>query len=300
MLRSKDLKLQVVLCVVFATIFALGAVCFFLGREYAISTISHPNGSPPSSTSGLNILLFIFIPAYIAFAGFVGGLLGFLLSKTISYKFKLKVISFRKTIYYVILPLVVPSVLLFGFLGFSGYLEIVRFVECDRVGLFYTDGRILKTVSSNKTFDRGKPILSKSINHKETIFLKFQNMKLRISQECIMLNKGSRRIAKIPLECDYITKVQSSEMKLFPAEDNCMALLITLRATSKRVMLLIFSPEGKIIYKEKIKRKCDALKMYIVKEPHSNVENLIIENNNILLYSSHSLSPAGSQEAGKL
>ena len=85
---------------------------------------------------------------------------------------------------------------------------------------------------------------------------------------------------------DYVRDVTAVEVKLFSGEQNYLAVLADLRATSGHTILLIYSPDGKVVYHEMLDRRQRPVKMGVYQFPDLDVEGLLVENESDFLYSS--------------
>ncbi|MHC4158280.1 MAG: hypothetical protein ACYSSO_04285 [Planctomycetota bacterium] len=287
MLSGKQYETKKALAILFACLGALVVASFFLGVGAAEITIDEPNPSPPSSTAALGILLIILIPIYIGCGALVGGAFGFILGLVTSRVSKLKMIPLRKTVSCGIVIGVAISV----FAASTGYTLAKKFIESDNiVGLIYTDGQISKRTVSESPFTKDTNIQAAKLDYDKPASLSVGSVTLDISDRQIhIINSEGNTVAKTTFYFySYITEVQAIEVNLFPDEKSCVAILATLRATSRRAMLLIYSSDGKLLYKEMLEKQrgYNTFSMYTVKLPATALEKLVIENKDTFIYSS--------------
>lgn len=70
-----------------------------------------------------------------------------------------------------------------------------------------------------------------------------------------VLDKAGRHIASTDLHAfDYIGRIRAAPFCRNPNGDHDLAILVTLRATSNRSMLILYGPSGAVVYQEHLER----------------------------------------------
>ena len=70
-----------------------------------------------------------------------------------------------------------------------------------------------------------------------------------------VLDKAGARLASTDLHAfDYIGSIRAAPVCRNPKGDHDLAVLVTLRATSDRSMLIVYGPDGAVVYQEHLER----------------------------------------------
>ena len=147
----------------------------------------------------------------------------------------------------------------------------------NRPQVIFSDGRILKQRVSTEPAVKKEPmhveynVRGKSLewNDRQT-FIHFSSNDITVS------DLTGNTIISTPLKgYSYILDVQVMELQLAPDEKSYLAIFARLRVTSGHGILLIYSPEGKLVYQEIL--ELSRWRMYSSSMPNSNLEALVIQ-----------------------
>jgi hypothetical protein len=260
--------------ILFAVSFALGAVAFFLSGYYSEFQI----GSP-SSTS---CLIFIFIPFYAFGAALVGAVVGLLIAAIVR-AFGMKQISVRW--------IMITPILMVFIGGLSGYLVVRNYVAINSAGTKKSDGTIVKTNINISSTLNIAPLLIDFENQQKPQRFNWngQDVMLSFPGDCITITDVNKNvIIETSLKkYDYICEIQVTEAKLLPDTQNYLAVLADLRATSCHCMLLVYSPQGQLIYQEMLERYSQRYLPPIVfqyKDYTDSLDKLVVENGKLSVW----------------
>lgn len=280
MLNNEKYNIIVILPVLCASIFILALTSFFLGEEYARHLFVRP-----SSTSGL---IYLFLPVIIAVfifkiakAGIIGLTLGLVLSG-LMYVLRLRKISKRSIYYFGI----IPALAVIFTSGFLGYSKVKRYHV---PGVIYTDGRISKrSIPQKAIVENAKSISSEQKEKSKQILWNDEKMTLSFTDDTIKIvdSNGDMIVEALLHHYDYIREITLVKAQLFQNEKQYLAILADLRTTSRHAMLLIYSPEGEIVYQELLEERSDTIEIDSGKLPTLNIEELIVKNQECFVYSS--------------
>ena len=71
----------------------------------------------------------------------------------------------------------------------------------------------------------------------------------------IIRNASGRKIAQTDLrKYDYIRELWAVSFRLYPGQREYLAVVANLRSTSRRAMVLVYKPEGSLVYHEILER----------------------------------------------
>ena len=240
----------------------------------------------PSSTSAIG---FIFIPVYAVFLLLIGYAVGLIVRFIVS-RFTAERTLSKKTIYTIyaaFLAVVLVSSIAGGF-SFKIYedrqkphviinsaavskLPDVQYLESNQ-----TVARFLLSIFEDDKIKNG----ALSWNDK--------TIRFRLSNETnslVVLDDAGAQLLQIDLSAfDYITRVYAVPVTIDASKKKGLAVLVNLRSTSRRSVLLIYNAEKKLLYQELLYRvRIDNL-MKIVKDK-SNQEYLWLNLDEPIVYS---------------
>ena len=223
----------------------------------------------PSSTSSI---VLIYIPIAACVLGILGASAGLILAMMLRYIFRIIAVS-EKTI----LILLSSAVFAVALSGIYGHYEVKGFVNRNRPHVVFSDGRILeKRLSAEPAVRKESVEVEYDVRGKS---LEWNNRQIFIhfsSNDITVRDLTGNRIISTPLKgYSYILDVQVMEAQLAPDEDSYLAIFARLRITSRHGILLIYSPEGKLVYQEIL--ELSRWRMYSSRKPNSNSEALVIE-----------------------
>jgi hypothetical protein len=273
-MQNRQYNIIIASPILFAVSFALGVVAFLLSVYYSDLWI----GSP-SSTS---CLIFVFIPCYAFGAAFIGAVVGFLVAAIVR-AFGVKQTS-------IIWMMIIPILTVFiG--GLSGYLVVRNYVAVNSVGVKLSDSSIVKTNINFKSTLNIAPLLIGFENQQEPQSFKWngQDIMLSFPENCITITDINKNvmIETSLKKYDYICEIQAIETRLFPVDQNCLAVLADLRATSHHCMLLVYSPQGRLIYQEMLERYSHRYLPPIAfqyKDYTDSLDRLVVENGKLFVW----------------
>jgi hypothetical protein len=230
-------------------------------------------------------LILLFIPIYSFIGAIAGGIFGFIISLIMRF-FKLRTVSFLKVILLGIIFIAVGVSLA----GLGGYTIVKIYVELNEPRVIYTDGRLSKSIIPEKTIIVKNEIIpfEQSEKGKEIVW-NTEEVTLSFSSHQIYAvnSKGDIIFQTSLLRYDYIRELQPTEVKLFPNEKRYLVILAELRATSFHTMLLIYSPDGQIIYQEMFERDRRDVTMSVNESYYPDSGALIVRSKDgTFLYSS--------------
>jgi hypothetical protein len=117
--------------------------------------------------------------------------------------------------------------------------------------------------------------------HDKTIHFKLA----KETNSLVVLDDVGAQLFQIDLSAfDYITKVYAVPVTIDASKKKGLAVLVNLRSTSRRSVLLIYNAEKKLLYQELLYRVCINDLMKTVKDK-SNQEYLLLNLDNPIIYS---------------
>ncbi|MBW8001559.1 MAG: hypothetical protein FVQ80_06005 [Planctomycetes bacterium] len=259
----------------------LGAISYYLGIYFGEKIFVNP-----SSTAALNIFVLPItiglVLSKIIKAGIIGLLLGSVIG-SLMYLLRLKTIFYKMVIYTGIILVIIA--MLFG--GAFGFLKVKKY---NTPGIIYTNSDILKTiVTAPKIIKNSMSIPFKNRNREQLIRWNGKEVRLSFDSNIIKIKTDDKKgaIVETSLEkYDYISEITPVEVRFFQNDENYLVLLADLRATSWHVMLLIYSPQGQLIYQEMLERKQSTIQLSANTLEGENREELLLENDSLFSYSS--------------
>jgi hypothetical protein len=252
--------------VCFAIAFALGTSGFLLAVYYTEMAI----GSP-SSTSAL---VFVFLLPYAVISGLVGAVIGYLISKVYSFcGFK----PLSKLISIGLLFLISSAIVCTA--TFSGFIITKFLINHTRPRVIFTNGIICQKAGNSNPLINKESLLLNDESPLATLIWNNKKISITFSDRSIKIKRPDRNlIAKESLwSYEYITEVQAIEGKLFPEQEDYLAILADLRATSHRAMLYIYSPKAELVYQEMLE-SYGHIKLFTEKDPNSNLEIIHVKH----------------------
>ncbi len=252
--------------VCFAIAFALGTSGFFLAEYYTEMAI----GSP-SSTSAL---VFVFLLPYAVISGLVGAVIGYLITEV--YPFcGFKPLSKLRSIG--LLFLISSAIVCAP--TFLGFIITKFFINHTRPRVLFTNGIIYQKAGNPNPLINKESLLLNDKSLPDTLIWNNKKISITFSDRSIKIrHPGRNLIAKESLwTYEYISEVQAIEGKLFPEQENYLAILADLRATSHRAMLYIYSPKAELVYQEMLE-SYGQIKLFTEKDPNSNLEILHVKH----------------------
>lgn len=227
----------------------------------------------PSSTSAVVI---IFIPIYAGVGAIIGWFVGRVTYSITNSAFKEKTLSGSSVAR--IFSLSGITVIIFA--GYSGYATANKYIQSNKSGTFHAEGRILKDEMSAQDKLKDQSEIVKESDTDVSISWNNKNLSLRFGEHSIRIwdPAGDMKIKSSLKGYDYINELQLIEVALFPPDEKRhLAIFARLRATSRNAMLLIYSPDGALIYEELIGGVYQAANISTEKISDSNLETLLID-----------------------
>jgi len=276
-MQNKQYNVIIAAPVLSAVSFALGAISFFLSGYYSELWIG--------SLSSTSCLIFVFIPCYAFGAAFIGAVVGLLVAAIVRV-FGVREISI---IWMIIIPVLTVLV---G--GLGGYFVVRSYVAVNDVGVKTSNGSIVRTNINYKPALNIAPLLI-DFDHRQkpqSFNWNGQDVMLSFSEHRITITGINKNITiETSLKrYDYIREIQVTETKLLPAEQNCLAALADLRATSHHCMLLVYSPQGQLIYQEMLNRYSPQV-VFQYKDYIDSLDKLVVENGKLFVWPAPKKTP---------
>jgi len=240
----------------------------------------------PSSTSAIG---FVFIPIYAVFLLLIGYAVGLIIRFIVS-RFTAERTLSKKAIYtiYVAFLAVILVSSIAGGVSFKIYedrqkphviinssavskLPDVQYLESNQ-----TDAKFLLSIFEDDKIKNG------------TLTWNDKTIHFRLAKDTnslVVLDEIGAQLLQIDLsELDYITRVYAVPVNIDASKKKGLAVLVNLRSTSRRSVLLIYNAEKKLLYQELLYRVCIDNLMKTVKDK-SNQEYLWLNLDEPIIYS---------------
>jgi|GEM_PF-1619150 len=245
--------------------------------------VAEPIIGRPSSTHAIG---FIFVPIYAALLSFACFCIG-LIARGVVGKFVISRTLSRQANH--IINVLFVCVLALAF--FSGVVFIERQEEKQKPQVIFDSGQIIRMSPSEIMGKKEKEatfVFSIYTDEKDkTAPFQWNGKKLdfRVSDDDTLrvLDRGGNELITADLKkFDYIGRIYVQQLALDDSEKG-LAVLVRLRATSRRSMLLIYDSAGKLLYQELLERRGDS-EMSIMTDS-SGKEHLYVNVDKPTIYS---------------
>ena len=260
----------------------------FIGGFGAIfgltALIAEPFIGRPSSTHAIG---FIFVPIYAAILALACFFVGLVVRGVIS-KFVVPRTFSRRSAQLINTAFV--CVLAAAF--FSGVIFIQWQETKQRPRVIFNSGQLIKMSASEISGKKEREatfVFSIYTDDKDkTVTFQWNGKKLDLNvigdNTLKVLDKGNDLMTADLTKFDYIGRIYVLQYALNGSDANALAILVRLRATSRRSMLLIYNSVGKLIYQELLDRQADG-KMSVMTDA-SGQEYLYLDVDKPTIYSS--------------
>lgn len=237
--------------------------CFLVERYFGF----------PSSTSSLVIL---FIPVYAA----VGALIGLVVGQVVKFVADAVLKKTMLSPSVVLRAVFFLGIVVLFLAGYFGYFFERKYIRQNTPGIVCTEDVVRKCEVWLEGGIKDSSKIIKESDEDTSISWNNQTLKLRFDEHSIYIwDQTDILDIKTSLRgYDYINELQVIEVALFPPEEKrCLAVFAKLRATSRNAMLLIYSPEGVLLYEELIGKVFYTANISTEKIPNSNLEKLFFD-----------------------
>lgn len=205
----------------------------------------------PSSTAAL---AFLFVPIWIALTAGVGAAVGCALGWIAGIRRRVGAFSRRiRTV-----GLAALALLTLGG-GIGGFASVVAYEEHARPRVIHTEGYVVRLpiVPADTSAETTAAFTFDSLGTVDS-WVEWNSELVSISHSegwITLLDSDHHELTKTDLgSFDYVVRLEAIPFRVRFEERESIAVLATLRATGHRSMLLIYNPEGRLIYEELLER----------------------------------------------
>jgi hypothetical protein len=225
-----------------ALVVGAGFVAFVLGAVSAEIAIGRPG-------SGLAFTIVLGIPIMGMRGSLVGALLGFVTHRFVRRTSFSGPVDRRMVVGGVILAVVVGAA--------SGAYSVRRSEILNLPRVMQSDGRITRSVASSVSEASRPAVVLYNGNSRGAMALDWnsQRVGVAIEDQTLILSRNAAEVDRVNLEgLDYARQVVGTTAMLDRDNREWLAVVIRLRATGRRELLLIYDPSGVRTYQELLAR----------------------------------------------